>query len=90
MQFNSLTNYLADQWTPTAGCQSCKEDTIDLEGIKVGTDQLQSIDIDNLLMVKSDLFAYTKDIQYNGKVFFAGTFDNQQSTWINFRIDLNL
>ncbi|KAK2187715.1 hypothetical protein NP493_156g03050 [Ridgeia piscesae] len=34
VQFNSLTNYLADQWTPTAGCQSCKEDTIDLEGIK--------------------------------------------------------
>ncbi|PVD36874.1 hypothetical protein C0Q70_03864 [Pomacea canaliculata] len=34
VEFNRLANYLADGWTTTSGCLSCKEDTISLEGIK--------------------------------------------------------
>ena len=42
-QLNGLTNYLADQWTPTTGCQACKEDTISLKDVKVGLiDQLSA------------------------------------------------
>ncbi|KAK7094083.1 procollagen-lysine,2-oxoglutarate 5-dioxygenase 1-like [Littorina saxatilis] len=34
VEFNRLANYLADGWTTSAGCLSCKEDTIVLRGLK--------------------------------------------------------
>lgn len=35
VEFNSLTNYITDHWTPRTGCIGCKENTISLNGIRV-------------------------------------------------------
>ena len=35
MELNSLANYLADSWTPKAGCQNCDKNRIDLTIVKV-------------------------------------------------------
>ena len=33
-EFSRLANYLAESWSPIMGCQTCKENTISLEGVK--------------------------------------------------------
>lgn len=35
VEFNRLANYLADGWTTNAGCLSCLEDRISLDGLKM-------------------------------------------------------
>ena len=37
VEFHGLANYLADQWTPTSGCQSCQESKVHLDPAHVSS-----------------------------------------------------